>query len=148
MSRENNLTVVTKDDLIILEQRIDAKIEKTVQREIDKNNSKLISKIEETIINPLMNQVNRIGSLVCYRDVNKKWVSKQIKEYLGIRVIKESRKEYNLIVECYKAKLRIDTGITITRLEDIPQTPENLMLLKDVCEFMYPERHSKQRTLF
>lgn len=148
MNKENNLTVVTKDDLIILEQRIDAKIEKTVQREIDKNNSKLISKIEETIINPLINQVNRIGSLVCYRDVNKKWVSKQIKEYLGIKVIKEDRKKYNFIVELYKAKLRIDTGIEITRLEDIPQTPENLMLLKDVCEFAYPERHTRQKTLF
>lgn len=133
------LDFATKDDLLKLQQDLKMEIQKVTHREIEKNNETLMVKIEEKLLSPMFNQIQRIGSLVTFQDVNKKWVSKSVKSYLGIRIIGESKYEYDSIILAYKAKLRLVTGKPITRLEDIPQTIENIKLLDDVCRFMYPK---------
>lgn len=133
------LDFATKDDLLKLQQDLKMEIQKVTHREIEKNNETLMVKIEEKLLSPMFNQIQRIGSLVTFQDVNKKWVSKSVKSYLGIRIIGESKYEYDSIIAAYKAKLRVVTNKSITRLEDIPQTIENIKLLDDVCRFMYPK---------
>lgn len=133
------LDFATKDDLLKLQQDLKMEIQKVTHREIEKNNETLMVKIEEKLLSPMFNQIQRIGSLVTFQDVNKKWVSKSVKSYLGIRIIGESKYEYDSIISAYKAKLRVITNKSITRLEDIPQTIENIKLLDDVCRFMYPK---------
>lgn len=133
------LDFATKDDLLKLQQDLKMEIQKVTHREIEKNNETLMVKIEEKLLSPMFNQIQRIGSLVTFQDVNKKWVSKSVKSYLGIRIIGESKYEYDSIISAYKAKLRVVTNKSITRLEDIPQTIENIKLLDDVCRFMYPK---------
>ena len=136
---EKELDFVTKDDLLKLQQDLKMEIQKVTHREIEKNNETLMVKIEEKLLSPMFNQIQRIGSLVTFQDVNKKWVSKSVKSYLGIRIIGESKYEYDSIISAYKAKLRVVTNKSITRLEDIPQTIENIKLLDSVCRFMYPK---------
>lgn len=133
------LDFATKEDLLKLQQDLKMEIQKVTHREIEKNNETLMVKIEEKLLSPMFNQIQRIGSLVTFQDVNKKWVSKSVKSYLGIRIIGESKYEYDSIISAYKAKLRVVTNKSITRLEDIPQTIENIKLLDDVCRFMYPK---------
>lgn len=133
------LDFATKEDLLKLQQDLKMEIQKVTHREIEKNNETLMVKIEEKLLSPMFNQIQRIGSLVTFQDVNKKWVSKSVKSYLGIRIIGESKYEYDSIIAAYKAKLRVVTNKSITRLEDIPQTIENIKLLDDVCRFMYPK---------
>lgn len=141
---DNKLDFVTKDDLFQFKQDLKMELNVAVHQEIEKNNetlmAKLMDKIEEDLFKPLRIRFEYIGSLVTLQDTNKKWISKSIKEYLGIRVKAESPYEYNSIMDAYKAKLRINTGKTITRLEDIPQTIENIKLLDEVCKFMYPDK--------
>ena len=137
------LDFATKDDLLKLQQDLKMEIQKVTHREIEKNNETLMVKIEEKLLSPMFNQIQRIGSLVTFQDVNKKWVSKSVKSYLGIRIIGESKYEYDSIISAYKAKLRVVTNKSITRLEDIPQTIENLKLLNEVCEFMYPKESTR-----
>ena len=148
---ENKVDFATKDDLFKFQQDITAKVNTIVHQEIEKNNetltAKLMNKIEEDLFQPLRIRFEYIGSLVTFQDTNKKWVSKSIKEYLGIQVKAEAKYEYNSIMDAYKAKLRIVTGKPITRLEDIPQTMENIKLLHEVCKFMYPDK-LKQGKLF
>lgn len=137
------LDFVTKDDLLKLQQDLKIEIQKVTHKEIEKNNETLMVKIEEKLLSPVFNQIQRIGSLVTFQDVNKKWVSKSVKSYLGIRIIGESKYEYDSIISAYKAKLRVVTNKSITRLEDIPQTIENIKLLDDVCRFMYPKEFNR-----
>ncbi len=144
----NELDMVTKGDLMEFEQRIMSKFNIAIQEEVDKNNSTLMEKIEQELFTPFMNKVSEIGKLVTFQDTNKKWVSKAIKEYLCIRVKADSVYEYNAIMDAYKAKLRQTTGKSITRLEDIPQTIENLKLLNDVCKFMYPKEATRGKIKF
>lgn len=134
--KENLITMVT--DIV----------KDTVHSEIDQNNSILMSKITDTMVLPTMTKIEELGKLVTYQDVNKKWVSKSVKSYLNIRTIKESKYEYNAIIEAYKAKIRSNTGKCITRLEDIPQTMENLKLLDEVCKFMYPINSTRGKFKF
>lgn len=133
------LDFATKEDLFKLQQDIKMLVNTVVHQEIEQNNETLMVKIEEKLLSPVFNQIQRIGSLVTFQDVNKKWVSKSVKSYLGIRIIGESKYEYDSIISAYKAKLRVVTNKSITRLEDIPQTIENIKLLDDVCRFMYPK---------
>lgn len=133
------LDFATKEDLFKLQQDIKMLVNTVVHQEIEQNNETLMVKIEEKLLSPMFNQIQRIGSLVTFQDVNKKWVSKSVKSYLGIRIIGESKYEYDSIISAYKAKLRVVTNKSITRLEDIPQTIENIKLLDDVCRFMYPK---------
>ena len=135
----NEVDVVTRGDLMEFEQRIMRQINFAIQEEVDKNNSKLMTKIEQELFTPFMSKIAEIGKLVTLQAVDKYWVSKTIKNYLDIKVIKESKFEYDSIMSAYKAKLRQTTGKSITRLEDIPQTIENIKLLDDVCRFMYPK---------
>lgn len=141
---DNKLDFVTKDDLFQFKQDLKMELNVAVHQEIEKNNetviAKLMTKIEEDLFQPLREKFEYIGSLVTLQDTNKKWISKSIKEYLGIRVKAEAVFEYTSIMDAYKAKLRIITGKSITRLEDIPQTAENIKLLKEVCEFIYPDK--------
>lgn len=137
------LDVVTKGDLIEFEQRMKLEMNIAIKEKLDKNNEtlipKLMTKIEKDLFYPLIEKFEYIGSLVTFQDVNKKWVSKSVKNYLGIRIKGESKYEYDSIILAYKAKLRVVTNKPITRLEDIPQTIENIKLLDDVCRFMYPK---------
>lgn len=145
---EKELDFVTKADLLKLQQDLKMEIQKVTHKEIEKNNETLMVKIEEKLLSPVFNQIQRIGSLVTFQDVNKKWVSKSVKSYLGIRIIGESKYEYDSIISAYKAKLRVVTNKSITRLEDIPQTIENIKLLDDVCRFMYPKELNRGKLKF
>lgn len=148
MKNNNYPEFITRDEFIDFRESLITMFKDIVHSEIDKNNSTLMGKIEETVVLPAMTQIQRIGELVTYQDVNKKWVSKSVKNYLNIRTIKESKYEYNAIIEAYKAKIRSNTGKCITRLEDIPQTMENLKLLDEVCKFMYPINSTRGKFKF
>lgn len=144
--------VITREEFINFKENLITMVtdivKDTVHSEIDQNNSILMSKITDTMVLPTMTKIEELGKLVTYQDVNKKWVSKSVKNYLNIRTIKESKYEYNAIIEAYKAKIRSNTGKCITRLEDIPQTMENLKLLDEVCKFMYPINSTRGKFKF
>ena len=152
MKDNNYPEVITREEFINFKENLITMVtdivKDTVHSEIDQNNSILMSKITDMVVLPAMTKIEELGKLVTYQDVNKKWVSKSVKSYLNIRTIKESKYEYNAIIEAYKAKIRSNTGKCITRLEDIPQTMENLKLLDEVCRFMYPINSTRGKFKF
>lgn len=152
MKDNNYPEVITREEFINFKENLITMVtdivKDTVHSEIDQNNSILMSKITDMVVLPAMTKIEELGKLVTYQDVNKKWVSKSVKSYLNIRTIKESKYEYNAIIEAYKAKIRSITGKSITRLEDIPQTVENLKLLDEVCKFMYPINSTRGKFKF
>lgn len=152
MKDNNYPEVITREEFINFKENLITMVtdivKDTVHSEIDQNNSILMSKITDMVVLPAMTKIEELGKLVTYQDVNKKWVSKSVKSYLNIRTIKESKYEYNAIIEAYKAKIRSITGKCITRLEDIPQTVENLKLLDEVCKFMYPINSTRGKFKF
>ena len=103
MKDNNYPEVITREEFINFKENLITMVrdivKDTVHSEIDQNNSILMSKITDMVVLPAMTKIEELGKLVTYQDVNKKWVSKSVKSYLNIRTIKESKYEYNAIIE-------------------------------------------------
>ena len=89
------------------------------------NNAPMISNKE---IQEFKEDVKYIRSQVCIKKKDSMLYTNMIKEYLGIRTIKEDKYGYNFIKKLFLLKVGVD------KFEDIQVNADNLIMLNECCQ--------------
>ena len=88
------------------------------------NNTPMISKKE---IQEFKEDVKYIRSQVCIKKKDSMLYTNMIKEYLGIKTIKEDKYGYNFIKKLFLLKVGVD------KFEDVEVNADNLIMLNECC---------------
>ena len=88
------------------------------------NNTPMISKKE---IQEFKEEVKYIRSQVCIKKKDSMLYTNMIKEYLGIKTIKEDKYGYNFIKKLFLLKVGVD------KFEDVEVNADNLIMLNECC---------------
>ena len=89
------------------------------------NNTPMISNKE---IQEFKEDVKYIRSQVCIKKKDSMLYTNMIKEYLGIKTIKEDKYGYNFIKKLFLLKVGVD------KFEDIEVNTDNLIMLNECCQ--------------
>lgn len=89
------------------------------------NNTPMISNKE---IQEFKEDVRYIRSQVCIKKKDSMLYTNMIKEYLGIKTIKEDKYGYNFIKKLFLLKVGVD------KFEDIEVNADNLIMLNECCQ--------------
>ena len=89
------------------------------------NNTPMISNKE---IQEFKEDVKYIRSQVCIKKKDSVLYTNMIKEYLGIKTIKEDKYGYNFIKKLFLLKVGVD------KFEDIEVNADNLIMLNECCQ--------------
>ena len=89
------------------------------------NNTPMISNKE---IQEFKEDVKYIRSQVCIKKKDSMLYTNMIKEYLGIKTIKEDKYGYNFIKKLFLLKVGVD------KFEDIEVNADNLIMLNECCQ--------------
>ena len=89
------------------------------------NNTPMISNKE---IQEFKEDVRYIRSQVCIKKKDSMLYTNMIKEYLGIKTIKEDKYGYNFIKKLFLLKVGVD------KFEDVEVNADNLIMLNECCQ--------------
>ena len=89
------------------------------------NNTPMISNKE---IQEFKDDVKYIRSQVCIKKKDSMLYTNMIKEYLGIKTIKEDKYGYNFIKKLFLLKVGVD------KFEDVEVNADNLIMLNECCQ--------------
>ena len=89
------------------------------------NNTPMISNKE---IQEFKEDVRYIRSQVCIKKKDSMLYTNMIKEYLGIKTIKEDKYGYNFIKKLFLLKVGVD------KFEDVEVNADNLIILNECCQ--------------
>ena len=89
------------------------------------NNTPMISNKE---IQEFKDDVRYIRSQVCIKKKDSMLYTNMIKEYLGIKTIKEDKYGYNFIKKLFLLKVGVD------KFEDVEVNADNLIILNECCQ--------------
>ena len=89
------------------------------------NNTPMISSKE---IQEFKEDVRYIRSQVCIKKKDSMLYTNMIKEYLGIKTIKEDKYGYNFIKKLFLLKVGVD------KFEDVEVNADNLIMLNECCQ--------------
>ena len=89
------------------------------------NNTPMISNKE---IQEFKEDVKYIRSQVCIKKKDSMLYTNMIKEYLGIKTIKEDKYGYNFIKKLFLLKVGVD------KFEDVEVNADNLIILNECCQ--------------
>lgn len=89
------------------------------------NNTPMISNKE---IQEFKEDVKYIRSQVCIKKKDSMLYTNMIKEYLGIKTIKEDKYGYNFIKKLFLLKVGVD------KFEDVEVNADNLIMLNECCQ--------------
>ena len=89
------------------------------------NNTPMISSRE---IQEFKEDVKYIRSQVCIKKKDSMLYTNMIKEYLGIKTIKEDKYGYNFIKKLFLLKVGVD------KFEDVEVNADNLIMLNECCQ--------------
>ena len=90
-----------------------------------RNNTPMISNKE---IQEFKEDVKYIRSQVCIKKKDSMLYTNMIKEYLGIKTIKEDKYGYNFIKKLFLLKVGVD------KFEDVEVNADNLIMLNECCQ--------------
>ena len=93
------------------------------------NNTPMISNKE---IQEFKEDVKYIRSQVCIKKKDSMLYTNMIKEYLGIKTIKEDKYGYNFIKKLFLLKVGVD------KFEDVEVSADNLIMLNECCQSYKP----------
>ena len=93
------------------------------------NNTPMISNKE---IQEFKEDVKYIRSQVCIKKKDSMLYTNMIKEYLGIKTIKEDKYGYNFIKKLFLLKVGVD------KFEDVEVNADNLIILNECCQSYKP----------
>ena len=93
------------------------------------NNTPMISNKE---IQEFKKDVRYIRSQVCIKKKDSMLYTNMIKEYLGIKTIKEDKYGYNFIKKLFLLKVGVD------KFEDVEVNADNLIILNECCQSYKP----------
>ena len=93
------------------------------------NNTPMISNKE---IQEFKEDVRYIRSQVCIKKKDSMLYTNMIKEYLGIKTIKEDKYGYNFIKKLFLLKVGVD------KFEDVEVNADNLIILNECCQSYKP----------
>lgn len=93
------------------------------------NNTPMISSKE---IQEFKDDVRYIRSQVCIKKKDSMLYTNMIKEYLGIKTIKEDKYGYNFIKKLFLLKVNSD------KFEDVEVNADNLIMLNECCQSYKP----------